>query len=191
MEYVGQAHGTYLIFQNSDGIFLMDQHAAAERINFEYYYNLLGNDNQPKTDLLIPISLTLSKKEALYVEEHLDSFSKIGFELEQIGDSDFVIRTVPLWAKMDNFESIAYDVIAKMIDNNKVNVAYFRESISKMVACKASIKANHALSRIEIDTLLERLNKCNNPYTCPHGRPTIIKLTNDELEKMFERIQSK
>lgn len=191
MEYVGQAHGTYLIFQNSEGIYLMDQHAAAERINFEYYYNILGNDNQPKSDLLIPISLSLSKKEALYVEENLENFESIGFSLEQIGDTDFVIRTVPLWAKMDNFESIAYDVIAKMIENNKVNVAYFRESISKMVACKASIKANHALSRIEIDSLVLRLNKCNNPYTCPHGRPTIIKLTNDELEKMFERIQSK
>ena len=191
MEYVGQAFGTYLIFQNSDGLYLMDQHAAAERINFEYYYELLGNDNQPKTDLLIPISLVFSKKEALYVEEHLSDFNDIGFSLEQIGDTDFVIRTVPLWAKFDNFEAIAYDVIAKMIENNKVNVAYFREAISKMVACKASIKANHALSRIEIDSLIERLNKCNNPFTCPHGRPTIIKLSTDELEKMFERIQSK
>ncbi len=191
MEYVGQAFGTYLIFQNSDGLYLMDQHAAAERINFEYYYELLGNDNQPKTDLLIPISLSISKKEALYVEEHLSDFNDIGFSLEQIGDTDFVIRTVPLWAKFDNFEAIAYDVIAKMIENNKVNVAYFREAISKMVACKASIKANHALSRIEIDSLIERLNKCNNPFTCPHGRPTIIKLSTDELEKMFERIQSK
>ncbi|MCR5647168.1 MAG: DNA mismatch repair endonuclease MutL [Acholeplasmatales bacterium] len=191
MEYVGQAFGTYLIFQNSDGLYLMDQHAAAERINFEYYYELLGNDNQPKTDLLIPISLSISKKEALYVEEHLSDFNDIGFSLEQIGDTDFVIRTVPLWAKFDNFEAIAYDVIAKMIENNKVNVAYFREAISKMVACKASIKANHALSRIEIDSLIERLNKCNNPFTCPHGRPTIIKLSTEELEKMFERIQSK
>ncbi len=191
MEYVGQAFGTYLIFQNSDGLYLMDQHAAAERINFEYYYELLGNDNQPKTDLLIPISLVFSKKEALYVEEHLSDFNDIGFSLEQIGDTDFVIRTVPLWAKFDNFEAIAYDVIAKMIENNKVNVAYFREAISKMVACKASIKANHALSRIEIDSLIERLNKCNNPFTCPHGRPTIIKLSTEELEKMFERIQSK
>ena len=191
MEYVGQAFGTYLIFQNSDGLYLMDQHAAAERINFEYYYDLLGNDNQPTTDLLIPITLSLSKKEALYVEEHLDQFLEIGFNLEQIGDTDFAIRGVPLWAKFDNFDSIAYDVIAKMIENNKVNVAYFRESISKMVACKASIKANHALSRVEIDSLIERLNKCRNPFTCPHGRPTIINLSCEELERMFERIQSK
>lgn len=78
-----------------------------------------------------------------------------------------------------------------MIENNKVSVAYFRESIAKMVACKASIKANHALSKVEIDTLLERLNKCNNPYTCPHGRPAIINISCEELERMFERIQSK
>ncbi|MBQ6784086.1 MAG: DNA mismatch repair endonuclease MutL [Acholeplasmatales bacterium] len=191
MEYIGQAFGTYLIFQNDKGLYLMDQHAAAERINYEYYYEILGNNNQPKSDLLIPISLSISKKEALYVEEHIAEFSEIGFDLEQIGDTDFVIRTVPLWAKLDNFEAIAYDVIAKMIENNKVSVAYFRESIAKMVACKASIKANHALSKVEIDTLLERLNKCNNPYTCPHGRPAIINISCEELERMFERIQSK
>lgn len=191
MEYVGQAFGTYLIFQNSDGLYLMDQHAAAERVNFEYYFGILGNPNQPKTDLLLPISLPLSRKEALYVEEHLANFEEIGFSLEQIGDTDFVIRGVPLWAKMDNFENIAYDIIAKMIDNDKVSVAQFREHIAATVACKASIKANHSLSRVEIDTLLVNLNKCKNPYTCPHGRPTIIKLSVDELERMFERIQSK
>ena len=189
MEYVGEIFGTYLIFQNSEGMYLIDQHAANERYNFEYYYELLGKDNLPKTDLLVPIVLNFSKKESLFIEENISEFEKIGFSLEPIGDTDYAIRSVPLWAKIDNIEEICYEILSKMIDENKVSVICFRESIAKMIACKASIKANHSISKIEIESLIDNLNKCKNPYTCPHGRPTIIKLSIDEIEKMFERIQ--
>lgn len=188
-EYVGSAFGTYLIFQNSEGLYLMDQHAAAERCNYEKYYKILGDKNQPSSDLLFPITLTLSKKEALYVEENIEKFLDIGFSLDEISDNSFAIRRVPLWAKIDNLESIIYDIIAKMINEEKIDVIYFRDHIAKQISCKASIKANHQLSRIEIEALVNNLNKCDNPYTCPHGRPTIIKLSQTDLEKMFERIQ--
>ncbi|MCR5350443.1 MAG: DNA mismatch repair endonuclease MutL [Acholeplasmatales bacterium] len=189
MEYVGEIFGTYLIFQNSEGMYLVDQHAAAERYNFEYYYDLLGQDNLPKTDLLIPIILNFSKKECLYIEQNIESFEKIGFKLEPIGDTSYAIRGVPLWAKVDDIEEICYEILSKMIEENKVSVIYFRESIAKMISCKASIKANHSISKIEIESVIDNLNKCKNPYTCPHGRPTIIKLSIEEIEKMFERIQ--
>ena len=188
-EYVGCVFGTYLIFQNSEGLYLMDQHAAAERCNYEKYYKILGDSNQPSSELLFPITLTVSKKEALYIEENVDKFENIGFYLDEIGDNVFAIRRVPLWAKIDNLESIIYDIIAKMINEEKINVIYFRDHIAKQISCKASIKANHQLSRIEVDALVDNLNKCDNPYTCPHGRPTIIKLSQTDLEKMFERIQ--
>ena len=188
-EYAGCVFGTYLIFQNSDGLYLMDQHAAAERCNYEKYYKILGDNNQPSTDLLFPITITFSKKEALYIEEHNSEFEAIGFSIESIGGNDFAIRRIPLWAKIDNVEDIIYDILAKMINEEKVDIIYFRDHIAKQISCKASIKANHRLSMDEINALVNNLNKCDNPFTCPHGRPTIIKLSQSDLEKMFERIQ--
>ena len=188
MEYVGSIFGTYLIFQNSSGMYLMDQHAAAERINYEKYYEILGKP-QPTQELLIPISVSFTKSEAIFVENNLDEFKKIGFTLEAIGELDYSIRMVPLWAKIDHLEDIIYDILSKMIEGNKVDVIYFRDHIAKMIACKASIKANHQISRDEVDYLLAHLSECKNPYTCPHGRPTIIHFSVNELEEMFERIQ--
>ncbi|MDE6047355.1 MAG: DNA mismatch repair endonuclease MutL, partial [Anaeroplasmataceae bacterium] len=189
-EYVGQIFGTYLIFQNEDGMYLMDQHAAAERINYEKNYELLGKKNQPTQELLVPILLNFTKSEALFIEEHLLEFEKIGFLLEPMSNQDYVVRQVPLWAKLDNATEIIRKIFALLIENKKVDVITFRDSIAKQISCKGSIKANHALSRVEIDSLLEQLNQCKNPYTCPHGRPTIIKFSSTDLEKMFERIQS-
>ena len=188
MEYVGSIFGTYLIFQNSSGMYLMDQHAAAERINYEKYYEILSKP-QPTQELLIPISVSFTKSEAIFVENNLDEFKKIGFTLEAIGELDYSIRMVPLWAKIDHLEDIIYDILSKMIEGNKVDVIYFRDHIAKMIACKASIKANHQISRDEVDYLLAHLSECKNPYTCPHGRPTIIHFSVNELEEMFERIQ--
>ncbi len=189
MEYVGSVFGTYLIFQNGEGMYLMDQHAAAERINYEKYYQILGNPNQPTVDLLVPVSISFTKSEVLFVESNMEAFNKIGFTLEPIGELDYIIRRVPIWAKIDNLDAIIYDILSKMIEGNKVDVIYFRDHIAKMIACKASIKANHQISKNEVDYLVSHLNECKNPYTCPHGRPTIIRFSAKELEEMFERIQ--
>lgn len=191
MEYVGEIFGTYLIFQNDDGMYLVDQHAAAERVNYEYYYDLLSKPNQPITDLLIPDILTFSKSEALFISDHLDEFAKIGFGLEQSGPQDFTLRSIPLWVSDSNSTDCILDIIQLMVENKKIDIMYFRDYITKQISCKASIKANHRISNDEVNVLMERLNKCKNPYTCPHGRPTIIKLSIPDIEKMFERIQSK
>ena len=190
MEYVGQAFGTYLLFQNEKGLYLMDQHAAAERINYEKYYELLGNPQQPTSELLFPLSYTFTRSEALYLEEHIEDLRKLGFEVEPIGNEDFALRRVPLWAKLENAEDILYQILKLFIENKKIDVIAFRDKIAKQISCKGSIKANHALNRIEIDALYEQLSLCKNPFTCPHGRPTIIHFTIAELERMFERIQS-
>ncbi len=190
MEYIGQAFGTYLLFQNEKGLYLMDQHAAAERINYEKYYELLGNPQQPTSELLFPLSYTFTRSEALYLEEHIEDLRKLGFEVEPIGNEDFALRRVPLWAKLENAEDILYQILKLFIENKKIDVIAFRDKIAKQISCKGSIKANHALNRIEIDALYEQLSLCKNPFTCPHGRPTIIHFTIAELERMFERIQS-
>ena len=189
MEYVGTVFGTYLIFQNSDGMHLIDQHAAAERINYEKIYKQLSLTNHVKKPLLIPIMLTFTKQEALYLEENLEQLSNIGFELSQVGNLDYALRVVPAWAHVDEIENIVYEILSIMISNRKIDVMYFRDYIAKQISCKSSIKANHYISKIEIDSLLSQLEECENPFTCPHGRPTIIKLTINEIEKMFERIQ--
>ena len=189
MEYVGTIFGTYLIFQNDNGMYLMDQHAAAERINYEKYYRILGDEDQPTTELLIPIALEFTKSETLYILNNIDKFEKIGFVLDQAGENDFILRSVPLWAKFDDIQSIIYDILSQMINNREVSVIKFRDYIAKQISCKSSIKANHKINRLEIDTLIKNLNKCDNPYTCPHGRPTIITLTLSDIERMFERIQ--
>ncbi len=191
MEYVAEIFGTYLIFQNEDGMYLVDQHAAAERVNYEYYYEILSNPNQPVCDMLVPDVMTFTKSESLFIQDHLDEFNKIGFVLEQIGPTDFALRTIPLWVKNSNSNDAVFDILSMMIDNQKVDIMHFRDYITKQISCKASIKANHRISRDEVDTLMKRLNQCKNPFTCPHGRPTMIKLTVSDLEKMFERIQSK
>ena len=189
-EYVGQVFGTYLIFQNDKDMYLMDQHAAAERINYEKYYEILGEKNQPTTEMLFPIMISFTKSEILFLEEHMEEFNELGFILEPMSTQDYVIRQIPLWANLDN----AYDVIRKVFDliiNSKtVDVIYFRDAIAKQISCKSSIKANKALNNEEITTLVNNLRKCKNPYTCPHGRPTIISFKETEIEKMFERIQS-
>lgn len=190
MEYIGQAFGTYLLFQNEKGLYLMDQHAAAERINYEKYYELLGNPQQPTSELLFPLSYTFTRSEALYLEEHIEDLRQLGFEVESIGNEDFALRRVPLWAKLENAEDILYQILKLFIENKKIDVIAFRDKIAKQISCKGSIKANHALDRIEIDALYEQLSLCKNPFTCPHGRPTIIHFTITELERMFERIQS-
>ncbi len=190
LEYVGQIFGTYLIFQAEDGLYLIDQHAAAERINYEKYYELLGNEHQPTSELLIPIMLSFTKSEALFLEEHLAEFTKLGFVLEQMSMTDYVIRQVPLWAKLDQAQDVIRDVFALLLEAKTVNVITFRDAIAKQISCKASIKANHALSKMEIDELLTRLNQCKHPFTCPHGRPCIIRFSVSDIEKMFERIQS-
>ncbi len=189
MEYVGTVFGTYLIFQNDEGMYMLDQHAAHERINYEKNYEILGNRNQPTTELIFPIMLEFTKQEALYIEDNLSLFEEIGFTLEMAGEKEFIVRGIPLWAKIDNVDNIIYNIIANMISENKIDIMYFRDSIAKQISCKSSIKANHYISKIEIDSLLNDLEKCKNPYTCPHGRPTLIKLTITEIEKMFERIQ--
>ncbi len=190
LEYVGQAFGTYLIFQNSEGLYLIDQHAAAERVNYEKYYELLGKPNQPTTELLVPIMLSFTKSEVIYLENNLDEFAKLGFILEPISNQDYVIRQIPMWANLDTAEEIIRETFKMILEAKNISVIAFRDAMAKLISCKASIKANHTLNKLEIDALLANLNKCQNPYTCPHGRPTIIKFTTLELEKLFERVQS-
>lgn len=189
MEYIGQALGCYLIFQNENGLYLMDQHAAAERIKYEYFSKLLNNPNQPKSKLLFPIDLDLTLDESLIARDHLDDFKELGILMSYENDIIYV-NELPMWLSAPDAPTIIRDIISLFNNNRQFDILYFRDRIAKQISCKSAIRANKRISYDEVNALLKELNKCENPYHCPHGRPTIINLTNEELEKMFERIVS-
>jgi DNA mismatch repair protein MutL len=186
--YIGQVHGTYLVFQTEDGMYLMDQHAAAERINYEYYYDILKNPLKGRTELLVPIDIEVKEEEAIFIQTHEKDFKDLGLVLSQISQRSFLIREIPLWLHIDDATDLVFSLLNNCKKENELNIMKYRDELSKQIACKASIKANHAIRKEEVDYFIEGLKKCKNPYTCPHGRPTIIKFSIKDLEKMFKRV---
>ena len=184
---VGLVKGTYIICQNELGMYLIDQHAANERINYEYYYYALNNSND-EIPMLIPMNIELPINEYLIVKENLDILRNMHFDIEEFGINSFIVRSHPAWLPTGN-EQLATKKIIELIVTKEKNFDKnkFNDRVAMTVSCKASIKANDNISLEEMEKLVERLRKCKNPYTCPHGRPTIIFYSNYELEKLFKR----
>ncbi len=184
---VGLVHGTYIVAENEDGMFLIDQHAANERINYEYYLEQLSNPTPVVSDLLVPISLEFPFNEYVILKEHFDQLEKMGFGFEEFGLQTIVIRQIPMWLPKGNEENAIRRIIEIIIDKEAFSMERFVHKVAATVACKASIKANDAISLADMEVLLERLRNCQNPFTCPHGRPTIITYSKYDLEKLFKR----
>lgn len=190
LEYIGQLLGTYLLAQNDEGLYIVDQHAAAERIRYERYRELFGNVEIQTQELLIPMTLNLSNHEVLRLSDQLDQFAKLGIEAKPNDFQGIDIYTVPTWFP-ENYELLYTEEIAKyVLEGMDVSVKDARDSLAKNLSCKHSIKANKYINKNEIDVLLKDLSNCDNPYTCPHGRPVIIHFTVSEIEKLFKRIPS-
>ncbi|GGA96138.1 DNA mismatch repair endonuclease MutL [Macrococcus hajekii] len=187
MEVVGQVHGTYIIAQNDEGMFMIDQHAAQERIKYEYFRERMGEVEHHVQSLLVPITLNFTKDEALRIEKHRDDLAEVGLELESFGGSDYIVQAVPTWFPGDAEETIK-DIVEYCLQHQKVDLNKFREDTAIMMSCKKSIKANHYLRKEDMSRLLEELAHTSEPFTCPHGRPITIKYTTYELEKMFKRV---
>jgi len=184
---VGLVHGTYIIAENEDGMFLIDQHAANERINYEYYLKELGNPKPNQMDLLIPITLEFPSNEYLILKEHFDLLTQMGFIFEEFGLQTLVIRTIPIWLPKGNEERAIRKILEIIIEKESFDMERFVHRVAATVACKASIKANDHITKEDMEVLLERLRNCENPFTCPHGRPTIITYSKYDLEKLFKR----
>ncbi len=185
---VGLCLGTYIVCENDEGIYLLDQHAAQERVNYENYLNNLKNDQIMVTNLLIPITIEMTQSEYIEFNNHKEVFTNLGFSYEEFGINTIVIKSHPTWLKT-GYEEESIRKILDLIINLKgeFDVIKFRESVAITLACKMAIKANEHISMLEIEGLLKNLVKCDNPYNCPHGRPTIIKFSIYDLEKMFKR----
>lgn len=188
MEVVGQVHGTYIIAQNENGMFMIDQHAAQERIKYEYFREKIGEVTNEVQDLLIPLTFHFSKDEQMIIDQYQDELDKVGVHLEHFGGHDYIVNSYPVWFPKAEAEEIIQDMVELVLNDKKVNVKKLREDAAIMMSCKKSIKANHYLKNNEMADLIDQLREAEDPFTCPHGRPIIINFSNYELEKLFKRV---
>ena len=185
---VGLAKGTYIICQNELGIYMIDQHAAKERINYEGYKKAFGNPLEGSIKMLVPLTLEFPSNEFIIIKQNLEVLRNMHFDIEESGINSFVIKEHPTWIK-EGYENESIKKLIEVLISEEKNfsIEKFREKAAIMLSCKMAIKANMNISIKEMESLINDLRKCENPYTCPHGRPTTIFYSNYELEKMFKR----
>lgn len=185
---VGVVRGTYIVCQNDMGMYLIDQHAAKERVNYEYYKKVIGKSNDV-TSMLFPINIELPYNEYIIVKENINIFESLGFTVEDFGQNTLIFRSHPIWLPIGNEEEAIKKILDLIVVKEKeFNIDRFNERIAITLSCKMSIKANENISFKEMESLIQQLNNCSNPYTCPHGRPTVIFYSYYEIEKLFKRV---
>lgn len=182
----GIVYSTYIIAENEDGMYIIDQHAAAERINYEKVLKSLKEKVIP-IDLLIPVKIELTTNEFLIIKNHLQTLQQYGFLAEEFGTNTIIIRSHPNWIEEDIAEECIRKVVDIIISKENFDFDQFVWRMASTMACRMSVKANDYLSYDDQVWLLNALRNCENPFTCPHGRPTIITYTKYDLEKLFKR----
>nr|WP_216667788.1 DNA mismatch repair endonuclease MutL [Sporosarcina jiandibaonis] len=186
---VGQVHGTYIIAQNEDGFFMIDQHAAQERIKYEYFRDKLKEaENKERQLLLVPLTFHYSVDEKTRIEEGRRLLEDVGIYLEEFGQTSYIVREFPTWFPAGEETKIIEEIIEQVLNSRRIDIGKLREEAAIMMSCKRSIKANHHLTMADMERLLNDLSEAENPFTCPHGRPVLIHFTTYEIEKMFKRV---
>ena len=188
LRYIGQYNKTYLLLEKDDTLYLIDQHAAMERVKYEETISKLEKETKEFVDLLVPIKLELSISELNLLNKKEDELIKLGISYELFGNNTILVRTIPSWISKNNVENILLEIFTTIIYDKGLSRAIMLDNLAKIISCKASIKANMNILEIEVRSLLSMLDKCKNPYTCPHGRPTIISFSKYEIEKLFKRV---
>ena len=189
LRIIGQYHNTYIIAEGEEGLFLIDQHAAHEKVLFEKFRDQLINQNVMSQILLKPIVIELMQEDYLSYIENSELFKNIGYNIDIFGDNTLNIREVPMLLGKPELKSLFMDTLENLKSMGSGEPPIVKYNMIASLACKAAIKAGNSLSELEMKALLENLRFLDDPYTCPHGRPTIIKITLNELEKKFKRIQ--
>ena len=177
---------TYIVAENEDGMYLIDQHAAAERINYEIVLKKM-KEKPIIVDLLIPLKIELRKDEFIQAKEHFDLLREYGFDIDEFGGNTIIVRSHPNWIDEDKKEDIIRKIVDLIIDKKDFDFDKFNWRLAATTACRMSVMANTYISPEEQEWILENIRYCENPFTCPHGRPTIITYTKYELEKLFKR----
>lgn len=189
LDYFGHMHGTYLFAQGKDGLFIIDQHAAQERVKYEYYRDKIGEVDSSLQQLLVPYLFEFSGSDFINLQEKMALLNEVGIFLEVYGHNTFILREHPIWMKEEEIASGVYEMCDMLLLTNEVSIKTYRAELAIMMSCKRSIKANHSLDDYSARNLLLQLAQCQNPYNCPHGRPVLINFSKADMEKMFRRIQ--
>ena len=187
LKVLAQIFKTYILSEADNKLFLIDQHAAAERYNYEKLQREFIERKNYKKQMLIPLMFDFSVDEAAEVRNNLDKFDELGIVFEEFGDNSYVVREFPGWIEEDEEQMIKI-IVEKVLKNNNITFNELRNDAIAMASCKMSIKANQVLTDVEMNKVISDLYECKNPFTCPHGRPIITKMEKKDLEKMFKRI---
>ena len=187
LKVLAQIFKTYILSEADNKLFLIDQHAAAERYNYEKLQREFIERKNYKKQMLIPLMFDFSVEEAAEVRNNLEKFEELGIIFEEFGDNSYVVREFPGWIEEDEEQMIKI-IVEKVLRNNNITFNELRNDVIAMASCKMSIKANQVLTDVEMNKVISDLYECKNPFTCPHGRPIITKMEKKDLEKMFKRI---
>ena len=187
LKVLAQIFKTYILSEADNKLYLIDQHAAAERYNYEKLQREFSERKNYKKQMLIPLMFDFSVEEAAEVRNNLEKFEELGIVFEEFGDNSYVVREFPGWIEEDEEEMIKI-IVEKVLKNNNITFNELRNDAIAMASCKMSIKANQILNEVEMNKVISDLYECKNPFTCPHGRPIITKMEKKDLEKMFKRI---
>ncbi|MET3682213.1 DNA mismatch repair protein MutL [Alkalibacillus flavidus] len=185
---IGQLHGTYILAQNENGLYMIDQHAAQERIKYEYYKTKLGNPDYELQTLSVPLTFDFTTQEAITIEENRKQLEDVGLFLEPFGEQSYLVRSHPSWFPKGEEEMTIRDMVDDLAQEKGISIEKIREEAAILMSCKRSIKANHYLNHQEMNYLIDELRTCQDPFTCPHGRPIVVHFSEYELQKMFKRI---
>ena len=187
LKVLAQIFKTYILSEADNKLFLIDQHAAAERYNYEKLQREFIERKNYKKQMLIPLMFDFSVEEAAEVRNNLEKFEELGIVFEEFGDNSYVVREFPGWIEEDEEQMIKI-IVEKVLRKNNITFNELRNDAIAMASCKMSIKANQVLTDVEMNKVISDLYECKNPFTCPHGRPIITKMEKKDLEKMFKRI---
>ena len=187
MNVIGNVFMTYILCYNEDGFYLVDQHAAAERINYEKYMSEFLNGESTVIDLLTPIKIELSKDNYLRIKDRLYILEELGISCEEFGEGTFLVRSHPQWIDQKNSSKEINNIFELICQKGDFSKEKFIDTTIMSIACHNSVKAHEYLSIDDMQWIVDNVRYCDNPFTCPHGRPTIITYTRDELDKMFKR----
>ena len=181
---------TYIVAEGEDGMYLIDQHAAHERINYEKTMKEFKERKINRTSMLIPLTIELSTSDFIKIKEHFDTLESFGFICEEFGLNTIVVKEHPTWLREGCEDEAINKVIELIIDEKEFDDMKFNDRVIATIACKSSVRANEEISLEQADRILKDLVLCDNPYNCAHGRPTIIHYSNYELERMFKRVMN-
>ncbi len=188
MHPLAQLHDSYVIAQYQNGMAVVDQHAAHERILFEKLQDFFSRGSIPIQELLIPAPVELGPAQGRFLAEHLTELEKFGFIVEEFGNNTFVIKAIPVLAAGADYTQLLLDMLDELnAHENNARLDKLYDEVLSVMACHPAIKVHRRLEQKEMEALLNDLQQCRMPHTCPHGRPTIMRFTMDEIRKMFKR----